>query len=153
KSTLHRHVERLTSELKLPPQELAKLFREEAKTRYRVFKQEAWPLLSATEQSMWGVLFAMQHYRLPTRLLDWTESFMCALFFAQQHREPGDVAAVWALDSAAVNEISLGESGVISLDETAEEAKGDARAWHPRWEPPDQELPTIAGAPIFTTPR
>src|SRR5262249_19595067 len=78
---------------------------------------------------------------------------MCALFFAQQDREPGDVAAIWALDSAAVNEISNVGNGVIQLDETAEEAEGDARAWHPRWEPPDEGLPTIAVAPIVTNPR
>ncbi len=32
--------------------------------------------------SSWDVLFAMQHYGVPTRLLDWTEVFGVALFFA-----------------------------------------------------------------------
>jgi hypothetical protein len=30
----------------------------------------------------WDILFAMQHYGTPTRLLDWTEAFAVALYFA-----------------------------------------------------------------------
>jgi hypothetical protein len=30
----------------------------------------------------WDILFAMQHYGTPTRLLDWTEVFGVALYFA-----------------------------------------------------------------------
>ena len=95
----------------------------------------------------------MQHYRLPTRLLDWTESFACALFFAQQHREPGDAGAVWVLDSERLNEVSIGQRGLIALDENIDEGTIDLRRWHPRWVPPPEDLPTIAVTPIFTNPR
>ncbi len=111
KSTLHRYVERLTAGIDMASEELRHLLRDEGKTRYRQFKQEAWPLLGPAERSEWGVVFTMQHYRLPTRLLDWTESFLCALFFAQQHRDAKDAAAVWVLDSAALNEMSVRASG------------------------------------------
>lgn len=156
KSTLHRYVERLTANIDptVPPNELRHLLRDEAKTIYRRFKREAWPLLRPAERSDWGVVFTMQHYRLPTRLLDWTESFLCALFFAQQHREPGDAAAVWVLDSAGLNEVS-GIRGLVSLDEdtVSEKTTVEVRKWHPRWVPPPDDLCTIAVSPIFTNAR
>lgn len=153
KSTLHRYVERLTASIEMSPDELRELLREEGKTRYRKFKQEAWPLLRPVERSEWGVVFTMQHHRLPTRLLDWTESFLCALFFAQQHRDQGDVAAVWILDSAALNKISVGVNGLVALDENVGGATFDARGWHPQRVPPSEVLQTIAVSPIFTNTR
>lgn len=153
KSTLPRYVERLTAGTDMASEELRQLLRDEGKTRYRQFKQEAWPLLGPAERSEWGVVFTMQHYRLPTRLLDWTESFLCALFFAQQHRDPKDAAAVWVLDSAALNEMSVGASGLIALDENVGDSTFDARGWHPRWVPPSEDLRTIAVSPIFTNAR
>ena len=155
KLTLHRYVERLTGELVTPLtlEEKKSWLREEGKTIYRRFKAESWPLLGDAERSDWGVPFTMQHYRLPMRLLDWTESFACALFFAQQHREPGDAGAVWVLDSERLNEVSIGQRGLIALDENIDEGTIDLRRWHPRRVPPPEDLPTIAVTPIFTNPR
>jgi hypothetical protein len=155
KSTLHRHIERMTVVLDSPltDNENKELLRGEEKSMYRRFKKEAWPLLRPTERSNWGVVFTMQHYRLPTRLLDWTESFACGLFFAQWHRRPEDTATVWVLDSEGLNEVSLGKRGVVSLDEGEEDSVINVRDWHPHWVRPMHDLNTIAVAPLFTNPR
>ncbi|MGH6689713.1 MAG: FRG domain-containing protein, partial [Gammaproteobacteria bacterium] len=127
--------------------------RAQAKTRYRQFKQDAWPLLGPAERSEWGIVFTMQHYRLPTRLLDWTESFLCALFFAQQNRNPNEAAAIWVLDSEALNSVSVGVSGLVALDNNMDLTTFNALPWHPGVRPPSEELQTIAVSPVFTNAR
>ena len=49
-------------------------------------------------------MFFMQHYRLPTRLLDWSESILVAALFAVEDsaKHKGD-AVIWALDPAGLN--------------------------------------------------
>jgi hypothetical protein len=42
--------------------------------------------------SEWDVLFLMQHYRAPTRLLDWTEILFVALYFATAYRTQNDTS-------------------------------------------------------------
>lgn len=48
-------------------------------------------------QSSWQTLAEMQHYGVPTRLLDWTESFVHALAFALQGYASA-LAELWAND-------------------------------------------------------
>lgn len=58
-----------------------------------------------------GWLFLMQHYRLPTRLLDWSQSPLVALYFALEKPDDSD-AAVWALSPTYLNDLEAKTSSI-----------------------------------------
>ncbi len=156
-STIHRHVDRIVGGLAAPPDDLSglNLLCEEYKTAYRRFKADAWPLLDPRERSHWGIVFTLQHYGLPTRLLDWTESFACAVFFAQWRRRRNEEAEIWVLDPQSMNKVACGQEGLLTIDEDSSRDLFDLSPYHPRYVSDRQNttLPTLAVSPLFTSPR
>ena len=74
------------------------------------FKQNATMyLVDGIPKDEWDWIFLMQHYRAPTRLLDWSESPLVALYFAlvDKLQEDSD-GALWCMDPIALNRIANG---------------------------------------------
>ena len=69
------------------------------------FSQRALPFLpGGLPESNWERMFLMQHYGVPTRLLDWTENSFVALWFALSGPAgANEDATIWALDPAEWN--------------------------------------------------
>ena len=85
-------------------------------------------LMSKEWENDWETLFDMQHYGVPTRLLDWTETLGVAIAFAvlDHHSSHGDLA-IYVLDPIKLNE----KSGVHEIKDIPNERFEDKSIyWH-----------------------
>jgi len=68
------------------------------------FKQNATLLLQLRQYQPYEWLFIMRHYGIPTRLLDWTESPISAVFFAiDNQKNDTEDGAIWMLEPLELN--------------------------------------------------
>lgn len=111
------------------------------------------PIYLESSQSVvddWEWYFLMQHFRAPTRLLDWTEGSLLALYFAVKDNAGLYDAAVWALDPYELNRIAINRTEVIPPSATGLHA--DARRVR-RWLPKRfQKNVTLPDKPLAVLP-
>lgn len=83
------------------------------------FVQRSLPFVSRPFMDDWDKLFFMQHYGVPTRLLDWTENPFVAIYFAMSPLKisPDKDAALWLCDPVKWNSYVMssysGKKGIL----------------------------------------
>lgn len=102
-------------------------------TRFRQRSLPWWP--EGYPQDDWEHLFAMQHFGVPTRLLDWSENALAGLYFAGDYDQRGCahpedcVPTLWVLNPLELNSQNPRRSGMQS--EILTSSDEDISGWAP----------------------
>ena len=82
------------------------------------FKQNAYEFLEERPEGEWEWMFLARHHGLPSRLLDWSENCLVALFFAAggfvKNRPDRSNGVIWCLLPTKLNQIA--SNGTIRTD-------------------------------------
>jgi len=86
------------------------------RTVFLDFKSKSFPYLDNGIEDM-GIYQIMRHYGAPTRLLDWTESALIALFFAIYEIDKCDNPCVWIIDPLHFNNGMTSKNYIFHINE------------------------------------
>lgn len=116
-------------------------------TRFRQRSLPYWP--EGYPQNDWEQLFAMQHYGVPTRLLDWSENLFIATYFALQepiiHEHPGQCKPViWCMDPIKWNRAAPGLSEFGNTIRILATSDDEAESYRPETPRPHRPKTPVA---------
>ncbi|SRR5258708_7169066 len=103
--------------------------RQREKNLFARFKTQAGELLPSGLES-WEILSIMQHYGVPTRMMDWMDSLFVALYFALDYKDSPTSPCIWILNPFELNKAALKRSTIF-----------DQVDRHSRWMPMKFSLP------------
>jgi hypothetical protein len=106
-------------------------------------------LSNVSPRNEWEWYFLMQHYGAPTRLLDWTDGALIALYFAVRENKADRHAAVWALDPWWLNWKVIQKDEVIPIGDPLLPDNREEHRWLPKR---FQRLTKLPQSPIAVFP-
>lgn len=83
------------------------------------FTQEAAIYGNVGGLNEWNTYYLAQHHGVPTRLLDWTESFSASLFFAFDNWDGENTPCIWMMQPDSFNYVTVKWWGSISPENNA----------------------------------